>query len=225
MEEQPKPIIPVSNNMNENQTPKSGFPVKTFLLIIVLAIVAFGLVAFALLNKPGEKAQIPQPATQTSTLSDPVQTILTVSSTPIRLSTPSAFSSDITINTGQDPVNKVQLEISYDPKILTKVDITPGPFFTDPQIFIKNIDMVNGRISFAFGVQNEESGILGQGILAKLSFTAIQKNATASVALLPKTKVSADGYSESVLKSTVDAIYTNLNLIPLISHTPTPTPR
>lgn len=216
-QQQPEPVLPVPDKMNENPTPKSGIPVKTLLLIIVLAIVAFGLVTFALVinrNNPSEQTQItPSPSEEPQTLSDPVQTTLIISSSPVKLSTPSAYSTDIVINTGQDAVNKVQLEIAYDPKILTKVDIDAGPFFTDPQVFLKNIDSGNGRISFALGVQEGENGVLGQGVLAKLSFTAIQKSATASVTLLPKTQVTADGYSESVLKSTIDGLF-NLNTAP-----------
>ena len=216
MDEQHEAIISKPNNINKSETTNKGFPLKTLALIIVLGLIALGLIALALFNKNTfQQAQNIQPVILTPTLSDPVQTILTISSTPIRLSTPSAFSSDILINTGQDHVNKVQLEISYDPKILTKVDITPGAFFTDPQVLIKTIDSENGRISFALGVQNGEVGLLGQGLLAKLTFSTLQKNATAtaSITLLPKSQVSADGVSESVLKSTVDAVY-NLTTSP-----------
>lgn len=224
MDQEPNPIITVPKNMNENQESQKGLPVKTLILIVVLALIAFGLVAIALSGtKPTQQTQITQPVTEKPTLSDPIQTTLTASSNPTKLSTPSAFSTDIIINTGQDPVNKVQLEISYDPKILTKVDINPGSFFTDPKISLKTIDQQNGRISFALGIQDGETGILGQSVLATLSFTAIQKNATASVSLLPKTNVSADGYSESVLKSTIDAVI-NLKITPTISQSPTKTP-
>jgi hypothetical protein len=220
MDQQIETTTPIPNDTNTIQTPSKNFPIKTFILIIILAIVAFGLVAIALYGKPSAKIAQITPISATPTLSDPVQATLTVSSSAIKLSTPSAFSSDIIINTGQDSVNKVQLEISYDPKILTKIDINPGTFFTDPQILLKNIDNTNGRISFAIGVQNGNEGILGQGVVARLSFVAAPKNASASVTLLPKTQVSADGYSQSVLKTTVDGFF-NFNIAPKLTPTPT----
>ena len=212
MENQTEPLVSIPNNMNDTQTQKKGFPVKTMLLIIFLAIVAFGLVALALFfNKPAQTDTTTTMPTQTI---DPAQTTLTISSTPIRQSTPSAYSSDIIINTGQNAITKVQLELLYDPKILTNVDVNPGPFFTNPQVLLKYLDKANGRISFALGIQEGEKGVLGQGILAKLSFMALQKNATASVSLLPKTEVTAQGYSQSVLKSTINALF-DLENVPL----------
>jgi hypothetical protein len=207
MEEQ-QPISQATQPMtNEDTVQKKGFPIKTLLLIIILAIIAFGLAGYAVFNNnltnETETAQIPT----VTPIKNPVQTILTISSDLTKLSTPSAYSSDIIINTGQDMVNKVQLEISYDPKVLTKVDVSPGLFFTDPQIFLKNIDPVNGRISFAFGVHKNENGQVGQGVLAKLTFTAVQKVASTSVSLLPKTQVTADGFSESVLQTTIDGLF------------------
>jgi hypothetical protein len=212
MNEQSNSLTTLPSNMNKSDNTKKGFPKKTLMLIIGLALIAIGLIALALnKNKTFQSTQTAQPVIETPTLSDSVQTILSFSPLPIRLATPSSFSSDILINTGQDHVNKVQLEISYDPKILTKVDITAGPYFTDPQVLIKTIDSENGRISFALGVQNGEKGLLGQGVLAKLTFSMLQKNTTATASagflLLPKSQVSADGIYESVLKSTIDAKY------------------
>jgi hypothetical protein len=191
--------------MNQETSIKKRFPIKTLLLIIILALVATGLIMLAVfVNKPAQTTSTVVVPTQTI---NPLQTTLTISSTPKKLSTPSAYSTDIIINTGQNAVTKVQLELLYDPRVLTKVDINPGPFFINPQILLKNIDKVNGRISFALGIQNGDSPVLGQGILANLSFSSLQKNATASVRLLPKTEVTAQGYSQSVLKSTVDGLF------------------
>lgn len=218
-----QPITPVNPNEQQNtnkdinipqkEQKKSGFPIKTFLLIIILAAIAAILIYIALNQKPPEEqAEIPNEAV-TPTLENPVQTTLSISSTPIKLSTQSAYYTDITINTGQNAVNKVQLELLFDPKLLTNVSIENGKFFTDPQIFLKNIDTVNGRITFAIGTTKGSEGILGQGVIARLNFSAYQKQATTSVTLLPKTQVTADGYSESVLKTTIDALF-NLNETP-----------
>ncbi len=219
----PVAVLETPNEMPP-QTPKKGLHIKTLVLIFILTLAALGLTMMAIMNKPNNSPTAQVTATPTPALANPVQTTLTVSSSPVRLSTPSAFSTDIVINTGQDLVNKVQLELSYDPKVLTKVDINPGTFFTNPQILLKTLDPTNGRISFALGVQNGQSGILGQGVIATLNFSLVANAASASVSLLPKTQVTADGYSVSVLKSTANGIFNDLNKIPLASRSATLTP-
>ncbi len=212
MEEQQKQVNNITTETNqqpmerEQKTKSKGISIKTFLLIILLAVAAFGLAGYAIL-KPQLQSQVVTQIPTATPIPNPIQTSLTVSSTPIKLSTPSAYSTDIIINTGQDMVNKVQLELSYDPKILSKVDVTTGSFFSNPQILLKNIDPINGRISFAIGVQDGNTGQIGQGIVAKLMFTETQKNATTSVTLLPKSEVSADGISQSVLKTSINGLF------------------
>ncbi len=197
-------------DQNVSQTPKKGMAIKTFLLILILSFAAFGLLYIAVTQKPKPAVtqQIP-----TATVPDPVQTVLTISSLPSPLSTPSAYTTDVVINTGQNSVTSVQLELSYDPKVLTKVNINPGPFFVDPVVNIKTIDAVNGRISFAVSVptqQGVKNGILGQGIVATINFSVLpgQKSTPIAITFQPKTEVTSEGLTSSALKSTVDANFT-----------------
>ena len=107
-----------------SEKPKKGFPIKTLLLIVVLFLITGGLVAYALMPKKEpvveKKIVVPQIVEQTT---------LTVSSVPKPQATPSAYTTDILINTGQNSVTSVQIELSYDPLVLTKVDIKTGSFF------------------------------------------------------------------------------------------------
>lgn len=197
---------------------KGGLSIKTLLLIIVLAIITVGLTTLAIMPKQPEVK--PQPVAQI-TLS-PIQTVLTISSSPIPQATPSSYTTDVIINTGQNNVSSVQLELSYDPLILTNIDIKPGGFFINPKIELKNIDEENGRITFALtSLDNQDS--LGQGILAKISFKTLKKNVSTAIDFLPKTKVSSRSVSESVLKSTVGALF-NLGTVPTLIISPTATP-
>lgn len=208
-----KPVTEEPSNIK-----KGGLSIKTLLLIIVLAIITVGLTALAIMPKQPEIK--PQPNAQI-TLS-PIQTVLTISSSPVPQATPSSYTTDVIINTGQSSVSSVQLELAYDPLILTNVDIKPGGFFINPKIELKNIDKENGRITFALSsLDNQDS--LGQGILAKISFKTLKKNVSIAIDFLPKTKVSSRGVSESVLKSTVGALF-NLGTIPTLIVSPTATP-
>ena len=197
---------------------KGGFSIKTLLLIITLALVTVGLVILAVMPKQPKN----EPTPQTQITPNPIQTILTISSVPVPQATPSAYTTDVIINTGQSNVISVQLELSYDPTVLTKVDITPGSFFINPKVELKNIDEANGRITFALS-SSDNQGVLGQGILAKISFKTLKKNGSTAIDFLPKTKVSAEGISESVLRSSVGALF-NLGIIPTLIVSPTATP-
>lgn len=201
------------------KTHKGGFPIKTLLLIVVLALITVGLVALAVM--PKQPSQEPQAKAKITP--NPVQTTLTISSTPVAEATPSAYKTDVIVNTEQNNITSVQLELVFDPKVLTNVDIEPGAFFINPVIALKTIDKITGRISYAISAQNGP-GVLGQGILAKISFSVIpeKQGIPTTIDFLPKTQVSAQGISESVLKSSVGARFT-LGTVPTLIVTPTAT--
>lgn len=202
----------------EKSQKKGGFPIKTLFLIVTLAFITIGLIVLAVMPKQPKN----EPTPQVQITPNPIQTILTISSIPVAQSTPSAYITDVIINTGQSSVTSVQLELSYDPQVLKDVDIKTGSFFINPQVELKNIDEANGRISFALST-NDSLGALGQGILAKISFKTIKKNTPTSIDFLPKTQVKAIGISESVLKSTVGATF-NFSPTPTLIASPTATP-
>ena|ERR1035437_2090897 len=121
---------------------------RTYLLILLLALIATGLLAIAFIPK------VNAPVTTTvKPIQSPVQTTLVISSEPIQDKVnPLKYTVDVAIDSGQDNVTAVQLELSYNPKALTNVDIAPGTFFNNPNILLKKIDPVNGRITYALGV-------------------------------------------------------------------------
>lgn len=119
------------------------------------------------------------------------------------------YSLPVNISTGKNKVTAVQLELQYDPLILTNVAVTPGSFFTNPDILLNQIDTKTGRISYAFGVGLVNPSISGNGTIANLTFSvkagAPQKTA---IIFLPKTLVNAEGINESVLKPVINGIFT-----------------
>lgn len=214
-----------NNNIIEEK-PNKGMPKKTFLLILFLFLAVFGLIGLGLYLNNNQKPKATEVIPQVTP--DPVQTILTISSNPTPLATVSAYKTDVVINTGQNSVTSVQLELLYDPKVLTKVDIKPGPFFTDSVTELKNIDPVNGRISFVVSVPNksEGNGILGQGVVATITFNLIkgQGQTPTYISFLPKSQVTAESIQGSALKSTVDASFTLLSFKPTFTPTPSASP-
>jgi hypothetical protein len=174
---------------------------KTPLLIIALVIATVVLVGVALI--PG-KDSTSNPA-PTGVESDEVMAETSLSLSEVyegesedATGSASISSSDIQIETGSNKVTGVQLEIKYNPALLTEVEILPGGFFDNPTILLEKIDTEAGIVSYALGTESE--GITGQGVVATLSFTPRPGiRGETSLEFLSKTAVSAEGADKSVL--------------------------
>lgn len=176
---------------------------RTLFLIFALFVITSVLLVIALYN-PNSKPQPPQIITAPK---EPVaQTTLLFGRPAVATSSSSStlsYSIPINITTGKNKVTAVQLEMQYDPKILLNIAVVPGPFFTKPEVLLNQIDSETGRISYAFGVGLTDPGIIGNGVVATLTFDVragvLQQT---GILFLPKTLVTADGVTESVLKET-----------------------
>lgn len=184
-------------------------PRTTIMLIGFLGALTVGLVFLALYIKPFENVKTPETSKGKKQASY-AHTTLKIGD-PIQASTTSAaYSSDVDIETGENKITAVQIELSYDPEALTNVDIKPGVFVPNALVLLKKIDPVEGRITLALALPLGQKGIQGQGNVAVITFTQ-KENSTSAVNFLPKTQVTAEGISQSVLKSTTGNIF-NLSL-------------
>lgn len=189
-------------------------PKRTLILILVLIIVTIGLVWLSVYTIPSQK---PPTVTKQPVVLPFAKTTITLSSSPTAtLADPSIYILDTTISTQDNKVTAVQLELSYDPKAITNVDILPGTFLNDPVVLLKNIDEKNGRISYAIAIKMGGEAVSGSGSVAQVQFSPVKGSnlTTTSINFLPKTKVSAEGQTKSVLKS---ALGTIINLVELSS--------
>jgi len=198
-----QPAIPLS------QPPKKDSIIsgKTLLLILILGACAIFFLVLALNpQSPIQKQMvtkqipIPTPFAQSTLALLPAP----AATTP---ATPGVYQYNVALSSAANVVNAVQLELSYDPKTVTNVKIVAGPFFPNPLDLIKDIDPINGRISYALGIQPQAHGIKGDGIVATLSFQILPTTTVSSttIVFLPKTLVTAEGNIQSVLKSSTNA--------------------
>jgi len=177
--------------------------IRTLLLIIVLSVVA-GVAVFMAVSP---KNETPQGASQSFELQQPTKapnvsfTTLSLLPNPLTILTSSA-SVDVSIDTQTNKVTAVQLEISYDPKMLTNVAIAPGTFFDNPIVLLKKIDQQKGIITFALAISPSQTAKMGTGSVATITFTSNLVTGTKTeIKILPETLVTAEGVSSSVLKS------------------------
>lgn len=179
---------------------------QTFALLSFLVLVTAVLV-FLAVSQPSEKTQVtPQPTTVVAQPTPSlIQTVLSLSPGAVEVSS-AAGSVDVIIDSANNNVTGVQLELSYDPAVLTNVALSPASFFETPSVLINRVDAKNGKISYAIVIPPTGTAKKGAGNVAKINFD-VKKGATGStqIQFLPKSIVTAEGLGYSVLKSTSDA--------------------
>jgi len=180
-------------------------PKKTLALILGLVIVT--IVLFIIALRAGEQSQAPSNTQQLTmkkpTPAVPAHTVLQLGPNPLTVGPYQQGSVSVNINTSDNDVTAVQLELGYDPTIISNVKVTPGPLFTNPVILIDKNNSTTGRYTYAFGITPNAQPVKGTGVVATITFTA---NASAvgketQIGLLPTSLVTARGVAQSVLKS------------------------
>ena len=185
---------------------------RTIALIIVLFVITVALIVLAVYPIT-RKTTVSITPTPTASVAQTVlvfapPTIASLSATATTSATPT-YSMDVNVLTGRNKITAVQLELSYDPKALANVDITPGSFFNNPTALLKTIDKELGRISYALVITPGESGRSGTGTVAILTFKSLLATGEkTTIRFLPKTQVAAEGVAISVLKSSIDSTFT-----------------
>ena len=174
---------------------------RTLFLIFALFIIVSVLLVIALYKpsnpKPVQTVIIPKESIEQTVLSfgEPVATSSSISNLTYTLA--------INIETGNNKPTAVQLELQFDPKVLTNVSITPGVFFKNPIVLLNQIDAKTGRISYAFGISPAQQEIKTTEVVATLTFdTQSGTPQQTTILFLPKTLVTAEGIAQSVLKKT-----------------------
>lgn len=184
---------------------------RTLVLIIVLGIVAVGLVTLAVMSQSQKQPatttqQAPisvAPVKQTAVLyfersQDQVPVVGTSSATP-------ATPVKIMINAGENKIMGAQIELSYDPNVLSNVKVTPpteNSFFGPSSSYIvldNTVKQAEGRLSYVIAMSPTSEPKVGIGNLGTISFS---KKGTQSTTLtfLDKSNVQQLNTVASVLK-------------------------
>lgn len=174
---------------------------RTLALIIVLVVITGGLLVAALSSQPQQPT--PKVATVTPTTSPAHTKIWMVPETATNSKTPPL---DVYVDSNGDHSTGVQLELAYDPTIVTNIRMNPGTFYADPFVLINNIDKKTGRISYAIAIKPNGTAANGKGITATIFYDLLPGATANKVAFtfLSKSKATAEGVAPSVLKTTTD---------------------
>lgn len=185
-------------------TTKKGLPKQTIAFLTFLIVVTIVLLGLAVYTQ-----KITPPTTTTSNkvvFPSYAHTDLTL--TAPEKSGVNTYTTNVNITTGGDKVTAAQIELSFDPKALTNVQVKTGTFIQNPVVLLKKVDQANGRVSLAIGVPLGEKGVSGSGTVATITFSE-DPSATGSTVLdfLPKTAVTAEGIPQSVLKTSTGSLF------------------
>lgn len=188
---------------------------KPALLIGVLALLAIVLVSFAFIRNQQRSELFPQPVTQQPRAVSP--TIVPPSTElyfePEVLDT-QGTSETVTVmaNTNSNLLTAAQVELKYDPSILSNVKITtPGEdHLFGPKgeylVLFSEIDTKVGKISYAVGISPASKSRGGIGPVMTLTFTKRANTPETVIEFLPISEVAQADSANSVLKSTQNLI-------------------
>jgi len=191
-------------------------PKKTLALII--GLIALTVILLFAATRSGQQPKPTQPTPSTTPAASPsptppAYTTLQLSPNPITVSTAGTGKAEILIDTYQNTATGVQVELSYDPKAITNIVMTPGAFFNNPLIIPQwnKIDQQTGRISHAQVLPPSQTGVKGKGVIATMTFSRVPNSGLTQTQLqfMPKTAVTQSGVNPSVLKSSAG---TTINL-------------
>lgn len=152
-------------------------------------------------QQPAQDQQ--QPQQPSAPVASQAQTVLSLSPNPVTLGANNAGAVEVVIAPGDNPITGVQLELEYDPKALTNVQVEQADYFTQPITLFDIVDKETGRATFAIGINPQQEPTNKQGTVARITFTKAPgaTMAETNLTLLPSSVVSASGVSDTVLKS------------------------
>lgn len=171
---------------------------KRTLALIILLVVVTGALLYIGSSSQQKPASI-QPSITPAYVGHTVLSLVPNGATP---SVGYQRTVDIVVNTMGDNTTAAQAEIAYDPKVVRNIVVTQGGFYDNPIVLFNTVDQKNGRISYAIGIKPQGQPKKGTGTIATITYTvAPGASGSTTFTLLPKTKVTAEGVPQSVLKT------------------------
>jgi hypothetical protein len=176
---------------------------RTLMLIAGLSILTIILIVLAVR---------PQTSFQTPAIPSPTPTPFAQSQLYLNLD-PDATASGrskraiVSVSSGDNSITGIQLEMGFDPRIVTRVRISPDTFFSTPTVLLNDINYTSGRILYALSLPLEVPAVNGSGRIITLDLT-LSPNATEATRIffLPKTVITGEGFTRSVLNKLPDAL-------------------
>lgn len=128
--------------------------------------------------------------------------VLTLTPQDISLGAGKGLDAYVAVDTKDEKVTIVELQLSFDPKVIHIEDISPGDFFKEPVVLQEEIQNGGGKAVFVVGGRE---GTSGSGKIAQVKITGVA-NGSSALAFTRMTKVAAVDKVDSVLGKTNGAL-------------------
>lgn len=183
-----------------------NLPGRTLTLIGILVVVALILVGLAIRNSKTKYTLPTAQVTPAPTIAKTASVEFSPSALAVTAATASLQTVDIVANTGENPASGVQVDITYDPKAITNVQLlapnpnsslfgTAGSYAT----LFKNLNPTAGTVFYAVAINPGGAQANGTGSVGQLQFSLVPGVKTAQISFGAKTLVTRAGILDSVL--------------------------
>lgn len=109
----------------------------------------------------------------------------------------------------KNKITAVQLELKYDPSVLSSISIQPGTLLEGAAPMINSIDAKTGRVTYALGISPTKTAKGGKGTVATITYQAnLASGRSTEITVLPASIITAEGIAESVLLKSTSALIT-----------------
>ena len=177
-------------------------PRKTLALILGLVLVTIILFIIALRTGQQGTGDSMKNGVVKASPTPVAHSVLTLSPNPVAVASGKQGQVEVMIDTSINKVTSVELELKYDPLVVSNVKLSLGPLFPNALVLKDNNNVKTGKYIYAFGIYPNQKAITGTGSVATITFTARGAVGRQSQILIePTSLVAAVGVSPSVLKS------------------------
>jgi len=185
---------------------------KTTITLLVMLLIFSGILLFIVYTKQQNQIIVSLEKPLISRL-EPARTSLSFETTQQAVKEGQTLTVGVMIHNANPYPSVAQLEIAYDPNVITIDSIKPGTFFEKPVIALQEIDPVGGRISYALrcsDTQDSSSCVNASSseiAIITLSVSPYATQNTTTLSFLPRSLIRTDE-GRDLLKKT-----SNLQLI------------
>lgn len=189
----------VSNNDMSKKVLLITFIILLFVTLLFLSIVS-------LIQNHHQVDTVSVPPTPISTEPSPTSSTSTVFASLSMQRTATGIT--VMVDTDNKDITAAQIKLSYDPTVLTNVQVSQGNFFSKPFVLSNKIDKVNGEIFYAVAITPSSVPQRGKGIIVNITFDVVPgvKSST-TLHFLPATKITSIGIDQSVIQKATDLTF------------------
>lgn len=182
---------------------------RTLVLIGILVTLAVVLLGVAIKLTGTEKRFMPGPKiTPTPTIEKTAE--ITFSPSTLDLAASTSGSVEVMVTTGKNPITGAQVQILYDPTVITNVELAPpaanslmGPPGSYTNLFT---DDTPGSLTYAVAINPSSPEVSGTGSIGTISFTVLKTKPETQFTFGKSTAVTSTASMNSILNTTTPLV-------------------